>query len=268
VTTGIFTNSKLTLRGKVQKTVKTNLALLVNAVVDIGNTRTKVALFEQKRLYALHEFSSNSRAQEFLQSTPLNHVLVSNVGSQNTVRASLLNLTGRFFELTRELPLPLAVNYETPETLGTDRLAAACGAAARFPRQNCLVIDLGTCINYEWITADNVYQGGAISPGMAMRFKAMHEQTARLPLAEAQTEAPLIGRSTLTCLQSGVMNGIAAELAGIIAGVEKQCTGPLHVILCGGDARVFENQLKPPIFVAPNLVLEGLNSILEHNVAT
>jgi len=238
-----------------------------NLVVDAGNHRIKVAFFENRVLIESREFT-HDQFVDWAHAAQADHFILSTVRSSELHELNLPRVSGKAIYLHPGVPVPVQVAYNTPETLGTDRLAAACGAAARFPRQNCLVIDLGTCINYEWITADNVYQGGAISPGMAMRFKAMHEQTARLPLAEAQTEAPLIGRSTLTCLQSGVMNGIAAELAGIIAGVEKQCTGPLHVILCGGDARVFENQLKPPIFVAPNLVLEGLNSILEHNVAT
>lgn len=238
----------------------------MNAVMDIGNTRGKVAFFEKNRLLAVHEFLDETLATQILQAGGPIHIIVSNVS--NRFRGPLpVEVKGQYLALTPELPIPLRLDYETPQTLGADRIAAACGAAARFPGENCLVIDLGTCINYELVTSDRVYRGGAISPGVQMRFLAMHQQTARLPLAEPIPKAALIGQSTITCLQSGVLNGVVAELTGMIARYEMQCSGKLHVILCGGDAQLFENQLKPPIFVAPNLVLEGLNSILEHNVA-
>ena len=237
----------------------------MNAVVDIGNSRTKIGLFKNQNLLQVADFAYLSAGTDFLHSHAPSNILIASVGDPAGIE--MLPKDSRILVLNPDLPLPLAIAYETNRTLGADRIAAACGAAARFPGENCLVIDLGTCINYELVTSDRVYRGGAISPGVRMRFRSMHEQTARLPLAEPVVDVPIIGQSTISCLQSGVLNGVAGEVNGMIARFEMQCNGPLHVILCGGDAQLFENQLKPPIFVAPNLVLEGLNSILEHNVA-
>jgi len=163
------------------------------------------------------------------------------------------------------MPIPLQIDYATTDTLGVDRLAAACGAWSLFPGRSSLVIDIGTCINYEFVESGGRYKGGAISPGIRMRFEAMHRHTAQLPMAEPLASVPTIGDSTITCLQSGVMNGVFEEIKGIISRYQRDYPG-IGVILCGGDAHFFENNLKPFIFVAPELVLIGLNSILLHNV--
>ncbi|HEY5825470.1 MAG TPA: type III pantothenate kinase, partial [Cyclobacteriaceae bacterium] len=155
--------------------------------------------------------------------------------------------------------------YATPTTLGVDRIAAVCGALEIYPNGNCLVVDTGTCINYEFIDAKGEYLGGAISPGIHMRLEAMHKFTARLPLVTNNPDAQLIGNSTATCMQSGVTNGVIAEIEGIITRYS-HLYPDLGVILSGGDYSLFENKLKPSIFVAPELVLSGLNRILLHNV--
>ena len=173
---------------------------------------------------------------------------------------------GKKIQLLSSTRLPVKVRYATPETLGVDRLAAVCGALQLFPGQPCLVIDVGTCINYEVLDGDAVYWGGIISPGVNMRFKAMHTFTARLPLIEPVDGTPLIGNSTQTCMQSGVMNGILEEIRGITSQLRLKYPS-IRVILCGGDASLFENQLKDSIFAAPELVLRGLNRILNHNVS-
>jgi type III pantothenate kinase len=170
------------------------------------------------------------------------------------------------FMLDHKLPLPIKNNYGTPETLGVDRIAAVCGAQQIFPFQNCLVIDAGTCVTFDIIDKDGVYYGGAISPGMHMRFKAVHTFTARLPLISPVPEAKLIGDSTETSIQSGVINGMAAEMVGIIQRYQVKFND-LRVILCGGDTLFFENKLKASIFASPELVLVGLNSILIYNVS-
>ena len=155
--------------------------------------------------------------------------------------------------------------YTTPATLGVDRIAAICGAIEIFPQQNCLVVDAGTCINYEFLDAALNYHGGAISPGIQMRFDALHKFTARLPLIKEFNKTELVGNSTESCMTSGVVNGVVAEVNGIIEKYAQKFPD-LGVILCGGDAYFFENNLKQPIFAAPDLVLHGLNRILQHNV--
>jgi type III pantothenate kinase len=142
-----------------------------------------------------------------------------------------------------------------------------CGASYRYAEHACLVIDLGTCITYDYIDAEKNYRGGSISPGLHMRFKAMHTFTARLPLLEpAPDEIALTGTDTKQAMQSGVINGITCEIEGIIKEYRKKF-GKLHVIFCGGDATFFENKIKESIFVTPELVLVGLNWILEYNVS-
>ena len=172
--------------------------------------------------------------------------------------------TSRNFLLTHLLPLPIQIKYKTPKTLGVDRIAAVCGAIDIFPNKDSLVIDAGTAITYDFVDRQGNYEGGAISPGIEMRFEALHTFTERLPLVTKTGDLPLIGSSTETCIRSGVLNGAIAEMEGIIINY-KQLYPDLGVVLCGGDSLFFENKLKPTIFAAPDLVLSGLNRILLHN---
>jgi type III pantothenate kinase len=169
------------------------------------------------------------------------------------------------FILRHTLPLPITNHYATPATLGVDRLAGACGARQMFPGSNCLVIDAGTCITYDFLDAGGSYLGGGISPGLHMRFQAVHTFTKKLPLVQAVDNINLIGNSTEQCIQSGVIHGVLEEVQGIIRQYREKFED-LKVILCGGDTHFFENQLKASIFAVPELVLSGLNSILIYNV--
>ena len=237
----------------------------MNMVVDAGNTFSKVGLFNNKSLEKKEVFNSPDALRNFMLLKPVDHLIISSVTLPEEEIASWSLANGLKVVLDHTLSLPIQNRYSTPSTLGVDRLAAACGAWLLFPNQECLVIDMGTCINYEYINKAGEYLGGAISPGMMMRFEAMHHFTARLPLASPLEAAPLTGASTVSGLQSGVMNGILEEIKGTIFRYKKKDPG-LQAILCGGDAHFFEKHLKPSIFVAPDLVLMGLNSILLHNV--
>jgi type III pantothenate kinase len=237
---------------------------VTNLVVDLGNSRIKVAFFQGVELAQKFLLNEVSQLDSWLTS-PHDNIIVSSVTADATPILAASVATGKKIHLTPATPVPVRVQYATPQTLGVDRLAAVCGALQLFPVEPCLVIDAGTCINYEVLDDQGVYMGGIISPGVAMRFKAMHTFTARLPLIEAVENAPLVGNSTQTCMQSGVMNGILEEMRGIMARMRQKYPN-LRVILCGGDAALFENQLKPSIFAAPELVLVGLNRILNHNV--
>jgi type III pantothenate kinase len=238
---------------------------MMNLVVDSGNTRIKVGLFKDRELILKESFLNLTELKKFMLANSADHLLVSSVNHDSNEILSWSTSTGKKISLTSLLPLPIQLAYQTPQTLGVDRLAAVCGAQDLFPNRNCLIIDAGTCINYELLDAQNVYHGGAISPGISMRFEAMHTFTARLPLVTANENVGLIGNTTATCLQSGVMNGVLEEVRGIIK--QYQLLYPeLTVILCGGDYPFFENRLKPAIFVAPELVLIGLNRILRYHV--
>ncbi|MBS1976141.1 MAG: type III pantothenate kinase [Bacteroidetes bacterium] len=239
----------------------------MNVTVDIGNTFTKVGIFEGTHLVHKEVFRSMADLRDYLGRTPADHIIVSSVSGDPYDVLNGAVVKGKKLVLHHQLRLPIKINYATPTTLGVDRIAAACGAQSLYPGQACLVVDIGTCINYEFIDAAGTYSGGAISPGVQLRFESMHSFTSRLPLATAVENAPLTGDSTLGCLQSGVMNGILEEINGMMDRYA-EITPQLRVILCGGDSRFFEKHCKRPIFVAPDLVLTGLNSILRYHEAS
>jgi type III pantothenate kinase len=194
------------------------------------------------------------------------NLIISSVKTDEALISSWASKAKRYFILNSDLPLPITNLYATPKTLGMDRLAAVCGAHQLFPSDNCLIIDAGTCITYDFKDKEANYHGGSISPGLAMRFKAVHTFTAKLPLVTPKPGVKLIGQSTETSIQSGVVNGLLAEIEGIIRQYLEKFP-ELQVILCGGDAGFFENQLKASIFASPELVLMGLNTILNYNVS-
>lgn len=166
-------------------------------------------------------------------------------------------------ELTPDTPLPFRNAYQTPQTLGKDRLAAIAGAHALYPGQNALAIDAGTCIKYDLIDAAGVYHGGNIAPGLHMRLRAMHEQTARLPLVDLKMPELFFGTSTQTALQNGALRGAVLEIQGFIQLFARH-RASLQVTLTGGDAEFLIPFLPGPT-IEPSLVLIGLNHILNHN---
>jgi type III pantothenate kinase len=237
----------------------------MNIVVDYGNSAAKVGIFDQRQLLEQRVFGTPSELKNFLQNFSADHFIISTVTEDAaTVSAWATNVRKKFI-LDKSLPIPIKNHYGTPDTLGVDRIAGVCGAQGMFPGENCLVIDAGTCITYDFLDRSATFLGGGISPGLRMRFQAVHTFTAKLPLINPVDEVPLIGDSTESCIQSGVINGLISELNGTIAQYREKFEG-LKVILSGGDARFFENKLKGFIFAVPELVLSGLNSILIYNV--
>jgi type III pantothenate kinase len=247
----------------------------VNAAIDLGNTFAKIGYFEKETLIeARYKIPLEELAEVLTQQLP-EQAILSSTSQDTQPYADLLQKSGvRVVQLLPSLPLPIGKEYDTPQTLGADRLAAAAGAKSLFPEANCLVIDMGTCVTYDWVSAEAVFQGGIISPGLRMRFQAMHAFTKRLPLIDVETQyirsadavsLPLIGKSTRAAMQSGAFNGLLAEMDGFIERYKRE-GGECQVLLCGGDAPLFENSLKNCIFAAPNLVLVGLNRILQYNV--
>lgn len=235
-----------------------------NLVIDIGNTRIKSALFEGKELIGDHVFDSLENGLEFWLNMQFEHCLISSVRYSHTELE--VNIPFGFLYLSKDTPLPILNGYSTPKSLGLDRIAAAIGAWQLAERGPVLAIDLGTCVTYEFVDELAIYRGGAIAPGMAMRAKAMHEFTAKLPLIELQ-DRPMsyIGDSTFSCMQAGVWYGMEYEIRGHIESYRNNFP-EIRVFLCGGDAQSFVSMAKDHIFVVPNLVLFGLNCILNHNV--
>ena len=240
---------------------------LLNLVIDWGNSSLKAGWFAGNTLVQTSRYKSPESLVAELGDRNLAHVIVSSTSRPaDEIRAQLIGISRDVWVLDGFTPLPMQKAYDTPTTLGADRVAAAVGALTLFPGQDCLILDLGTCLTADLIDRDAVFQGGLISPGLRMRFRAMHEQTARLPLVELPTEWPdLLAKNTKQAMQSGVANGLAFELNGIMDQYRRERPG-IVVLLCGGDASAFESRLKPPIFAVPELVLIGLNRILQYNV--
>jgi type III pantothenate kinase len=238
----------------------------MNLTIDLGNTYAKTGLFDDKKLVETNWKLTYDQLITYVHQVRPQQIMVSSVSySEEQLKEKFKGVTEQIFLLKNTTPVPLIKLYDTPETLGADRVAAAIGAKVIYPQQNCLVIDMGTCITYDLVDTNDRFHGGIISPGVRMRFKAMNTFTQRLPLLEPEGIPVLIGKSTKHAMQSGVMNGLLAEINGLIEEYNKVLTN-INVIFCGGDASYFANRIKYPNFVIPELVLIGLNRILEYNV--
>ncbi|QHT68543.1 type III pantothenate kinase [Rhodocytophaga rosea] len=240
----------------------------MNLIIDAGNTSTKIAFFENNQLIATYPHVSLQDITTHINQHAPAYGIICSVNQDSTIfQQALQPFLDKVFVLDHLLPVPITNRYQTPQTLGKDRLAAVCGATYLYGEYACLVIDMGTCITYDFVDAQKNYWGGSISPGLQMRFKAMHTFTARLPLLEPEPDTvPLTGTNTIEAMQSGAIHGMTCEIEGIIKEYRKNFS-KMHVIFCGGDATFFENKIKESIFVIPELVLVGLNRILEYNVS-
>lgn len=231
-------------------------------IIDAGNTRIKTAYFQEDILIDLRVFSNDqlNQLKQFLLSVKCDKALISSVRSQkDTHWLQQFIPAAVLFQHIKEYPI--GINYETPQTLGADRLAN-CIAAFLHVQSNALVVDLGTCIKFDFVDEHGVYQGGSIAPGLEMRFKAMHHFTGNLPLITEYVNVDLVSKSTNTCLQSGVMNGMRAEIQGLIDEYAEN-VHDLTVFVTGGDARYFDFHSKKPIFALENLTLVGLYNTLK-----
>jgi type III pantothenate kinase len=236
----------------------------VNLILDIGNTVMKFALFQGQTLLVKGAGDWQDLAQ-FIEGKVLNGCLVSTVTNESLNELTSL-VSCDVTELTYKTSIPIVNSYTTPSTLGNDRLANAVGGLFLRPDENTLVVDCGTCIKFDFVSHQGKYVGGSISPGLLMRFKALNEFTGLLPLLEPSSNPKLIGDSTYSAINSGVVNGVVAEIDGLIANYRLVYEN-LTVILTGGDASFFDKELKSNIFVEPNLTLIGLNEILRHNIS-
>jgi len=238
-------------------------------VIDIGNTFSKLAVFKNRDLITLHTTPELSvdHIRDLFKATPnIKSAIVSTVRQYDQNINNELKSKIRLCVLNPQARLPFRVLYKTHETLGNDRIAAVAGALDLFPGKNILVIDTGTCITYDMVTAANQYLGGAISPGIQMRLKSLNTFTGNLPLIQPDFDKniDLIGDSTENSILSGVQNAVIMEVDAMIHEY-KDRFGDLKIIVTGGDNKYFDKTLKNIIFAAPNLVLSGLNKILDFN---
>lgn len=240
----------------------------MNLVIDIGNTRTKFSVFNKGEVLItvpVNEFLPEHVDLLQKEHPALQKVILSSVKDYSPdLKTALQNKFEYFIELNENTPLPIENCYKTPETLGKDRIAAAVGGFDLFPETNLLIIDAGTAITYDILNEKHQFLGGNISPGIEMRYKALHHFTGKLPLTSHKKFDKLYGTTTEEAIWAGVQNGVAFEVDNAIETFKKFYNN-LKVIITGGDADFFDKKLKNSFFVNFNLTAIGLNCILEYN---
>lgn len=240
----------------------------MNLIIDVGNTRIKTAVFYNSKLIhteSITKESFDSDVIEIIKKYQCSNAIISSVGSLKNAQIPKLHAEINLIELNYNTKVPFLNKYTTPKTLGVDRIALVSSAISKYTNKNVLIIDAGTCITYDYINNEGIYYGGAISPGLQMRYKALNFFTEKLPLLEVSEKFELVGNSTETSIHSGVINGVINEIDGIINQYRKKNTD-LTVVLTGGDVNFLSNRLKNGIFANPNFLLEGLNTILTYNI--
>ena len=237
--------------------------------IDVGNTKIKVAVFEQDTLILKEEYTNETLldgVKFFLKKFPKsNKTIISSVSNVLEEVILLLKSETEVHILSNKSDFPFENKYSTPLTLGMDRKVLVSGAVLKFPKQNCLIIDAGSCITYDFVDADKNYFGGAISPGIDMRYKALNNFTAKLPKLELDESEYFIGDSTNQSIHSGVVNGVIYEMEGFINDYLRE-KKYLTIILTGGDALFLAKRLKNPIFANSNFLMESLNLLHQYNI--
>ncbi len=233
---------------------------------DFGNTRLKCAVFENAALKDLIILTDDSvlSVEKLIQQYKPSKSILASVIDHNTEIENVLSLRTKFHRLGYASKLPVTTPIGKPEKIGADRLALAAAAVYLYPERHTLVIGLGSCITYNFINRFHEFLGGSISPGMEMRFRAMHEFTAKLPLVQPHWNFPLVGYDTKTNMLSGVILGISKEIDGFIDEYASKYSN-FNVLLTGGDMAFFVPHLKKKIFADPHLIYKGLYAISEFN---
>lgn len=238
----------------------------MNLCIDQGNTRAKIALFEGDELMDIQQMEvlDTHFLESYFEENEIKKTILSTVKPIDSKAIDFLEGSCEFVEFTHETKIPVENLYETPETLGKDRLAGIVGAYSLLPENDVLVIDAGTAVTYDFISADAKYHGGTIAPGLSMRLSALNHFTDKLPLVPVEGAHPLLGKTTEEAIRSGVVNGMIFEMEQYIFSLQEKYPN-LITFLTGGDCFFFEQRLKSRIFANENLVLIGLNKILMTN---
>lgn len=234
----------------------------MHLTIDVGNTRIKVAVFEHNKQIEFFIFETevalNNFEFIFKKYPKLHKITLSSVGKLDEYVLNYIKSQFMTEIITHESKFPFVNLYSTPKTLGIDRMVLAAGATLQFPNQNRLVIDAGTCITYDFVNSKNEYLGGAISPGIGIRYKSLNEYTTKLPLLSISDDFKFIGNSTKNAIHSGVINGVIFEIEGFISQYYLK-NQDLTIILTGGDTEFLAKRLKNTIFANSNFLLESLN---------
>ena len=232
--------------------------------IDIGTSNAKLGYFLDGDLLEKQKGLNPSEILEYITKYKPDKIIASSVTIPAKELKKVLGNPNNITILSHTTPIPIKNEYGSKETLGTDRLAAVVGAYGLFPGKDCLIIDTGTCITYDYLSKEGVYKGGSISPGMELKFKALNTYTSRLPLLERKEQVELTGDSTNNAILSGVIYGTIAEIREIIR-MYRNKLPDLQLVICGGDAIYFSKQLNMEMEVRPDLVLTGLKTIQEYN---
>ena len=242
----------------------------MNLIVDIGNSMIKMAVVDRGQVLCMERYASVQEVDSselFDRYQGLKRAIVASTGMPTAEVAAVLSRRGLdVLEMNAQTPVPIGNDYLTPKSLGVDRLAAAVGAMEISEGRDCLIVDFGTAITIDLVQG-GVFKGGNISPGLELRFKALHDYTARLPKCQATDEKLTVGRSTQQAIEQGIMQGVTNEIEGYISKFYADNVN-LLIIFTGGDAKYFVKRIKNTIFAKYDLVVCGLNRILEYNAKT
>lgn len=238
----------------------------LNLVIDIGNTLFKIAVFDNNSVIATYDFSKDfiSNVESILDKYPITHSIISNVSNSNKELNYLLLRRTMLISFNDSIKTPFINSYSTKSTLGKDRIALVSAASIKFPDENVLIIDLGSCITYDFKNSGNEYLGGSISPGIHMRYKSLNDQTANLPILNFKNIENFVGKSTEESIHSGVVNGVIQEVNGVIQQYRNEFK-EIRIILTGGDSKFLLKKIKNTIFAHSNFLLVGLNFLVESN---
>lgn len=237
--------------------------------VDVGNTRIKAAVFEDSILVENFVFVKNElqkNIQNILKKyKKITDLVVSSVG--DVEKQSFLEFENdvKVYFISQEDPFPFVNCYSTPKTLGIDRMVLAAGATLQYPNQNRLVIDAGTCVTFDFIDENDNYLGGAIAPGLRLRYESLHNYTAKLPLLTVENPKDIIGKSTSESIHSGVVNGLVYEIDSFIDEYRARYSNFI-IILTGGDTDFLAKRLKNTIFANSNFLLDSLSQTFQYKI--
>jgi len=237
--------------------------------IDVGNTRIKAAVFEHNNMVYFEVITKNELNESIKKIknnfSKISDLIVSSVGNLDESVFLFESLKIKTHFVTHKSEFPFKNLYLTPDTLGIDRIILASGSVLLYPKQNRLIIDAGTCITYDFVDSNNNYQGGAISPGLKLRYKALNNYTDKLPLLELQMPENYIGNQTNQAIHSGVVNGVLSEINGFIENYRKDYD-KITIILTGGDTEFLAKRLKNTIFANSNFLLESLNQTFHYKI--
>ena len=241
----------------------------MNLVVDVGNSRIKAAVFEGAMLLEIFVFTKKEvkkNIKNILKKfRKVSNLVISSVGDVEKESFLVFEKELNVSFISNKDFFPFQNKYSTPLTLGIDRMVLAAGAVLQFPNRNRLVIDAGTCVTYDFINDKNDYLGGAITPGLRLRYESLHSYTAKLPLLALENPKNMIGDSTSDSIHSGVVNGLVYEIDGFISEYSKRYSNFI-IILTGGDTDFLAKRLKNTIFANSNFLLESLNQTFQYKI--